>query len=152
MDPFGLQETIDLLVMPFIGVLVMLIVTLWIKDFAAKMAKGIMFSMNKSFQEGDKVILDGEEALIVKIGMTQTVFGVTKSEGIWDGDYVWRYVPNDRHRKSLLHSHDHHGRSPLCSCLWSDYANHVANLSDRRNQAVQRQNVPNPRVHELFQS
>ena len=96
MDPFGLQETIDLLVMPFIGVLVMLIVTLWIKDFAAKMAKGIMFSMNKSFQEGDKVILDGEEALIVKIGMTQTVFGVTKSEGVWDGDYVWRYVPNDR--------------------------------------------------------
>ena len=55
MDPFGLQETIDLLVMPFIGVLVMLIVTLWIKDFAAKMAKGIMFSMNKSFQEGDKL-------------------------------------------------------------------------------------------------
>ena len=96
MDPFGLQETIDALIMPFVGVLVMLVVTLWIRDFAAKLAKGIMFNMNKSFQEGDKVILDGEEALIVKIGMTQTVFGVTKSEGIWDGDYVWRYVPNDR--------------------------------------------------------
>ena len=96
MDPFGLQETIDALLMPFVGVLVMLVITLWIRDFAAKLAKGIMFSMNKSFQEGDKVILDGEEALIVKIGMTLTVFGVTKSEGIWDGDYVWRYVPNDR--------------------------------------------------------
>jgi hypothetical protein len=52
--------------------------------------------MNKSFQEGDKVILDGERALIVKIGLTQTVFGITKSNGEWDGDYVWRYVPNER--------------------------------------------------------
>ena len=28
--------------------------------------------------------------------MTQTVFGVTKSGGDLDGDYVWRYVPNER--------------------------------------------------------
>jgi hypothetical protein len=96
MDPFGLQSTIDILVMPFIGVLVMLVVTLWIKDYAAKIAKGIAFNMNKSFREGDKVIIDGEQALIVKIGLIQTVFGVTKSEGDWDGDYVWRYVPNER--------------------------------------------------------
>ena len=25
-----------------------------------------------------------------------TVFGVTKSSGEFDGDYVWRYVPNER--------------------------------------------------------
>ena len=74
----------------------MLVVTLWIKDYAAKIAKGIAFNMNKSFREGDKVIIDGEQALIVKIGLIQTVFGVTKSEGDWDGDYVWRYVPNER--------------------------------------------------------
>jgi hypothetical protein len=24
------------------------------------------------------------------------VFGVTKSSGEFDGDYVWRYVPNER--------------------------------------------------------
>jgi len=42
------------------------------------------------------VILDGEKALIVRIGLTETVFGVTKSGGEWDGDYVWRYVPNER--------------------------------------------------------
>ena len=34
--------------------------------------------------------------MIVKIGMTETVFGVTKSSGEFDGDYVWRYVPNER--------------------------------------------------------
>ena len=50
----------------------------------------------KGFREGDKVILDGERALIVKIGVTETVFGVTKNSGEFDGDYVWRYVPNER--------------------------------------------------------
>jgi hypothetical protein len=52
--------------------------------------------MNNQFQEGDHVLIDGERALIVKIGMTQSVFGVTKSNGEFDGDYVWRYVPNER--------------------------------------------------------
>jgi len=81
---------------PFVDALIMLVVSLWFKDFATKIAKGLSFSFNKSFQEGDKVILDGERALIVKVGLTQTVFGITKSNGQWDGDYVWRYVPNER--------------------------------------------------------
>ena len=72
------------------------IIGFMIKDFATKMSKGIAFSMNKQFQEGDHVLIDGERALIVKIGYTQTVFGVTKSGGELDGDYVWRYVPNER--------------------------------------------------------
>ena len=52
--------------------------------------------MNKQFQEGDKVLIDGERALIVKIGIAQTVFGIQKSHGEFGGDYVWRYVPNER--------------------------------------------------------
>jgi hypothetical protein len=96
MDVATLAEDITLLIMPFLGVLVMVVITLWFKDFAMKIAKGMSFQMNKQFQEGDKVILDGESALIVKIGITETVFGVTKSSGEFDGDYVWRYVPNER--------------------------------------------------------
>lgn len=96
MDVATLAEDITLLIMPFLGVLVMVVITLWFKDFAMKIAKGMAFQMNKQFQEGDKVILDGESALIVKIGITETVFGVTKSSGEFDGDYVWRYVPNER--------------------------------------------------------
>ena len=84
------------LITPFITGLTMVVIAIWLKDFAIKIAKGIMFNMNKAFQEGDKVILDGERALIVKIGLTQTVFGITKEGGDWDGDYVWRYVPNER--------------------------------------------------------
>tara|TARA_B110000902_G_C14223503_1_gene556087 strand:+ start:146 stop:550 length:405 start_codon:yes stop_codon:yes gene_type:complete len=80
------------LIMPLISVLVSGIIALSIKDYITKFAKGLAFQMNKSFSEGDKVILDKEVALIVKIGMTQTVFGITKP----NGDYTWRYVPNER--------------------------------------------------------
>ena len=94
--PIELSNQLSELITPFIVALLMLVISLWFKDFATKIAKGLAFSLNKSFQEGDKVILDGERALIVKIGLTQTVFGITKSNGEWDGDYVWRYVPNER--------------------------------------------------------
>ena len=82
--------------LPYIGMVMIVIFGFMLKDFATKMSKGIAFSMNKQFQEGDHVLIDGERALIVKIGVTQTVFGVTKSNGEFDGDYVWRYVPNER--------------------------------------------------------
>ena len=69
----------------------LLVITLWFKDFATKIAKGMSFKMNKSFNEGDTVILDGAEATIVKIGVGQTVFGIYNDRG-----YTWRYVPNTR--------------------------------------------------------
>jgi hypothetical protein len=82
--------------LPYIGMVMIVIMGFMLKDFSQKLAKGISFQLNKQFQEGDHVLIDGERALIVKIGMTQTVFGVTKSGGDLDGDYVWRYVPNER--------------------------------------------------------
>ena len=85
----GLEITT--LLMPFIGALLMLVITLWFKDYATKIAKGLAFKMNADFAEGDKVLLDGERALIVKIGTTQTVFGIHKKGGDLDGDYCWRY-------------------------------------------------------------
>ena len=82
--------------LPYIGMIMIVIIGFMIKDFATKFSKGLAFSMNKQFQEGDHVLIDGERALIVKIGISQTVFGVTKKGGELDGDYVWRYVPNER--------------------------------------------------------
>ena len=81
--------------LPYIGMVMIVIIGFMIKDFATKLSKGIAFSMNKQFKEGDKVVLDGERALIVKIGLTQTVFGIEKDSGQFRGDYVWRYVPNE---------------------------------------------------------
>ena len=78
-------------ILPWIGILISLIVAIWIKDFATSLAKGIKFQMNKAFNEGDKVLLEGNEAVIIKIGMSETVFGVYSEKG-----YIWRYVPNER--------------------------------------------------------
>lgn len=92
MNATGVGLQVGELLTPFIIALISLVVTLWFKDYATKIAKGMAFQMNKSFGEGDKVILDGERALIVKIGLTETVFGITKD----NGDYHWRFVPNER--------------------------------------------------------
>ena len=78
-------------ILPWIGILISLIVAIWIKDFATSLAKGFKFQMNKAFNEGDKVLLEGNEAVIIKIGISETVFGVYSEKG-----YIWRYVPNER--------------------------------------------------------
>ena len=78
-------------ILPWISVLLSIVLVFWFKDFATKIAKGMAFKMNASFNEGDAVILDGNEAIIVKIGLTETVFGTYGERG-----YTWRYVPNER--------------------------------------------------------
>ena len=75
----------------FIGFLLTLIVGLSVRDAATSFVKGAKFRFNPAFKEGDKVILDGNPALIVKIGLSETVFGVYGDDG-----YTWRYVPNTR--------------------------------------------------------
>jgi hypothetical protein len=77
--------------LPWIGILISLVVAVWFKDFATGIAKGLRFKMNPAFNEGDEVLLDSEPAMIVKIGTTETVFGVYSERG-----YTWRYVPNER--------------------------------------------------------
>ena len=89
MEQLGLELT-DML-MPWITVLISLIVAVWLKDYATSIAKGLRFKMNPAFNEGDEVLLDGEPAMIVKIGTIETVFGVYSDRG-----YTWRYVPNER--------------------------------------------------------
>ena len=75
----------------FIGFILTLIIGLGIKDWAGSLVKGAKFKVNPAFREGDKVILDGCPALIIKIGFSETVFGVYGKDG-----YTWRYVPNTR--------------------------------------------------------
>ena len=77
MDQINVANDLTQLIMPLVGVLISGIIALSIKDYITKLAKGIAFAMNKSFSEGDKVILDREEALIVKIGATQTAVSYT---------------------------------------------------------------------------
>ena len=88
-DAVGFQ--IAELMTPFAVALIALVATMMFKDFATSLAKGLKFKMNRAFNEGDSVVLDGADAIIVKIGITETVFGVYGERG-----YTWRYVPNER--------------------------------------------------------
>ena len=96
LTPTTAATQITELLLPYIGMVMIVIIGFMVKDYATKLSKGIAFSMNSQFKEGDHVLLDGERALIVKIGLTQTVFGIQKTNGEFDGDYIWRYVPNER--------------------------------------------------------
>ena len=78
-------------IMPWIAILVSLIVAFWLKDFVSQFLTGLKFKWDPAFNEGDNVLLEGEDAMIVKIGVRQTVFGVYSEKG-----YVWRYISNDR--------------------------------------------------------
>ena len=87
----GLTTDLTDFILPWISILISLVVAIWFKDFATSFAKGMAFSMSKAFNEGDKVLLDGVDAIIVKIGIKNTVFGIYGDRG-----YTWRYVPNER--------------------------------------------------------
>lgn len=75
----------------FIGFLLTMLLGLAVKDYAVSFMKGLFFRLFSPFDEGDKVLLEDQPAMIIKIGLNQTVFGVYGEEG-----YTWRYVPNER--------------------------------------------------------
>ena len=87
----GESMTLATLLVPWISILLSLMIAFWLKDFTQNFMVGLKFRMNSAFTEGDKVLLDGHDALIVKIGMRDTVFGVYSDKG-----YTRRYVPNVR--------------------------------------------------------
>ena len=80
LTPHAAALQITEFILPFIGMMCIVIIGLMIKEYATKMSKGIAFSLNKQFKEGDHVLLDDERALIVKIGLTQTVFGPQRAK------------------------------------------------------------------------
>ena len=86
-DKLGLDFATMLV--PWIAILISISAAFWFKDFATNFMQGLKFRFNPAFNEGDEVILDGEQSIIVKIGLRETVFGCYGSRG-----YTWRYVPN----------------------------------------------------------
>ncbi len=79
------------LLVPWIAILLSIMIAFWLKDFAQNFLVGFKFRMSRAFNEGDKVLLEGNDAIVVKIGIRDTVFGVYSDKG-----YTWRYVPNVR--------------------------------------------------------
>ena len=77
--------------MPWITILISLIIALMLKEVSSSIAKGLKFKMSKIFVPGDVVLLEGNEAIIIKVGLTTTVFESIRDEGL-----IWRYVPNEK--------------------------------------------------------
>lgn len=74
-----------------IQVVLAVILGMVVKDMATNLVSGLMFYFDKSFMEGDTVYVDGQKAIIVRVGMRKTVFGINNGRG-----YTWRYVQNSR--------------------------------------------------------
>lgn len=75
----------------FIGFALSVLIIMWVKDAINSFMEGMKFRTNKYFKEGDKVLLDGQQAMIINIGWRQSVFGVYGKAG-----YTWRFIPNKR--------------------------------------------------------
>lgn len=103
-DELGLQFA-DI-IGPWIAVLVSISAAFWFKDFATNLMAGLKFKFNPAFNEGDLIILDGQDAIIVRIGVRETVFGTFNAHG-----YTWRYISNERikfHRlEKIINKHLH---------------------------------------------
>lgn len=62
-----------------------------VKDLITTAVSGFFFWWNKSFNEGDHVYINGEPAIINKIGLRQTVFRVMNGRG-----ETWLFVYNHK--------------------------------------------------------
>lgn len=77
--------------LPWIAILVSVIAALMVKDWTVAIVRGMRFKMSPAFNPGDLVLLEGEEAVIISIGLIRTIFERTENSAT-----VWRYVPNER--------------------------------------------------------
>lgn len=77
--------------LPWIAVLLSVIVALMIKDWTAALVRGLRFKLSPTFNPGDVVFIDGDEAVIVSIGLIRTIFEKQGLRGT-----VWHYVANER--------------------------------------------------------
>jgi len=68
-DQFGM-ELGDVLA-PWIAILISISAAFWFKDFATNLMQGLKFKMNPAFNEGDAIILNDEDAIIVKDRLTR---------------------------------------------------------------------------------
>ena len=84
------------LIEPFVAAVIIIVVLLVLKDAMMKMAKGLLFKLTSDFKAGDEVIIDGEHAIIVNIGLLETRFGIFHMNGDEKLKYKWRIVDNSR--------------------------------------------------------
>lgn len=81
----------------YLTAMIAISIGLIIKDVLVNFTSGIMFYMNKNFNDGDHIYLDGEHAIIIRVGFRHTVFQVINEDKV-----CWRYISNDRVKNHKL--------------------------------------------------
>lgn len=85
------EITLSPTVIMWITALLSISVAMLVKDLITTVVAGLLFWFNSSFNEGDHVYIDGEKAVIVKLGLRMSVFRIENGRG-----ETWRFVYNDR--------------------------------------------------------
>ena len=75
----------------FLELVLTITVGMMVRDFVSNFIAGCMFWISSDFKAGERVVIDGQPGVVVKIGLRKTIFGIVCPHG-----YVWRYVLNTR--------------------------------------------------------
>lgn len=75
----------------WIAALITIALGMAVKDLIITAVSGVLFYLNKNFNEGDHVYINGESAVINKIGMRQTIFKINNGRG-----ETWLYIYNNK--------------------------------------------------------
>ena len=76
---------------PILVLMLSAMIGLWAKEVVTDLVASIRWKMKDGFEPGDIVYLDGEQATIISIGFTETIFEIDNGRG-----KVWRYIKNTR--------------------------------------------------------
>lgn len=87
----GLSHDIATWLTPLFALSLALVAGLALKDFSTNLVMGLRFKFDSAWTEGQHCFIDGEPAIIVKIGIGETVFQINNGRGV-----VWRHVANER--------------------------------------------------------
>lgn len=85
------EITLSTGVAAWISALITIALGLAVKDLLNTAVSGFLFWYSKDFNEGDFVYINGEHAIINKIGLRQTIFKINNSRG-----ETWLYVYNNK--------------------------------------------------------
>lgn len=67
------------------------------KDLLSSFVNGLLFKIDRTFNIGDNVVINGQNARIINIGFRQTIFEIEPSEENGN-QLLWMYVYNERVR------------------------------------------------------
>ena len=85
------EITLSAGVISWISALITIALGLAVKDVLTTAVSGFLFWYSRDFNEGDFVYINGEHAIINKIGLRQTIFKINNGRG-----ETWLYVYNDK--------------------------------------------------------